>query len=88
MYIRTEASFRQEGSRHWNGNLTWSPKLYTYFILIIGSFTIGYFTEILFGFFKSTSVQTFQPIILIYRGVILFIIIVDVHNYIVQCHIP
>ena len=34
------------------------------------------------------GVHTFQPIILIYRRVILFVIIWDVNQFIVHCPIP
>ena len=53
------------------------------------SFHLQILGLILIGWFIKLSVQTcFQPLILIYKGVILCVIIEDVHEFICHCFIP
>ena len=66
-----------------------SPHSFIYNIfLLVGITTLGTFMEILIGRLIRLIVQTFQPLVVIYRGVILRIIIGDVHQFIGHCLNP
>ena len=58
-----------------------SPKFYNYTFLFVGLTN-------LIGWFIKFSVQTFQPLIVIYKRIILFIIIRDTFQLIGHCLIP